>query len=54
MLNEVKLLKEIQKLIKTDTIYIVPELIEKMEQLQKELPFWITELKDVIELNKTK
>jgi hypothetical protein len=52
LLREIVLLNSIAKMIETDRIEIVPGLISKLEQLQSELPFWITELKEVIDNHK--
>ncbi len=52
LLREVVMLDDIKKLIIKDTVEIVPELVEKLKELQSELPFWIKDLEIVIESNK--
>jgi hypothetical protein len=52
LLREAVMLDDIKKLIIKDTIEIVPELVEKLKELQKELPYWIKDLEIVIESNK--
>jgi hypothetical protein len=54
LLREAVMLNNIKELIIKDTIEIVPELVAKLKELQKELPFWIKDLEIVIESNKTK
>ena len=46
-LNEVILMEEIIKLIETDTAEILPQLITKLKQLEKDIPHWIKELEIV-------
>jgi hypothetical protein len=52
LLREAVMLDAIKSLIIKDTIEIVPELIEKLKELQSELPFWIKELQQVADANK--
>lgn len=52
LLREAVMLDNIKKLIITDTVEIVPELIEKLKELQSELPYWIQELQIVADENK--
>jgi hypothetical protein len=52
LLREAVMLENIKALIIKDTIEIVPELVDKLKELQSELPFWIKELEFVIESNK--
>ena len=40
-LNEVILMEEIIKLIETDTAEILPQLITKLKQLEKDILHWI-------------
>jgi len=46
-LEEVVLLESIIKLINIDTIEILPELISKLKQLEKDIPYWIKELESI-------
>jgi hypothetical protein len=52
LLREAVMLDNIKALIIKDTVEIVPELVDKLKELQSELPFWIKELEFVIESNK--
>ena len=52
LLREAVMLDAIKSLIIKDTIEIVPELIEKLKELQSELPHWINELQIVADENK--
>ena len=46
-LEEVVLLESIIKLINIDTIEIVPKLISKLKQLEKDIPYWSKELESI-------
>jgi hypothetical protein len=52
LLKHAVMLDNIKALIIKDTVEIVPELIEKLKELQSELPFWIKELQQVADENK--
>ena len=52
LLRQAVMLDNIKKLIITDRVDILPELIEKFEELQSELPHWIKELQIVADENK--
>jgi hypothetical protein len=52
LLREAVMLDSIKALIIKDTVEIAPQLLEKLKELQSELPFWIKDLEQVVESNK--
>jgi len=52
LLREAVMLDNIKALIIKDTVETLPELVEKLKELQSELPYWIKDLEIVIESNK--